>query len=191
MPRGAKPKVYNATLVATVSELYASGRTQVEIAAATGTTQKIIWRLMRRHGLTARVAAKRDQRGAKNVMWRGDAARYAALHLRVATVRGSPSECFHCGTTDAPKFEWANLTGHYEDVSDYVRLCSSCHHKMDGHVNNLPKPKLTLEQAHDIRNRRANGERLSVLAAEYGVSDGTISLIALGRTRREEDGRRC
>jgi hypothetical protein len=137
MPHGAKPKVYPAELVAEVERLYAAGHTQVEIAAMLRTTQKVIWKLMVRHGLNARVAAKRDQRGAKNLGWKGAEAGYAAAHLRVQAARGTPSLCASCGTTTAKRFEWANITGNYHDVNDYKRLCTSCHHRMDGTFKNL------------------------------------------------------
>jgi len=137
VPRGAKPKIYDKGLVARVTDLYAGGMTQTEVAAAVGLTQKVVWKLMLRHGIKARVAAKRDQRGPKNSTWKGGQARYAALHLRVATVRGKPKRCGDCGTTKAKRYEWANLTGRYDDVNDYRRLCVSCHHKMDGTVRNL------------------------------------------------------
>lgn len=41
--------------------------------------------------------------------------------------------------------------------------------------------KLTLPQVEEIVRRRGNGERLAKLAAEFGVSDRTISKIALGQ----------
>jgi hypothetical protein len=137
--RGRQRKVYDAGLVDQVRRLYESGQTQDEIAVALGHSQKVIWNLMRRHGLCAREATPRDQRGPHNNAWKGDTATYQALHLRVQTARGVPSLCAHCGTTTARRFEWANLTGRYEDTDDYVRLCCSCHHKMDGHVRNLGK----------------------------------------------------
>lgn len=137
MPRGARPKVYDRALVERIRELYAAGSTQAETAKAVAVTQKIVWNIMRRYGVRARVAAKRDQRGAKNTAWKGGAAGYAALHLRVSAERGTPSLCEHCRATDARRFEWASLTGRYDDVNDYVRLCCSCHHRMDGHARNL------------------------------------------------------
>ncbi len=137
MPRGAKPKVYDAGLVENVRALYAKGMTQDEIAELSGVTQKVIWRLMLRHEIPARVAAKRDQRGPRNLAWKGDDASYKALHLRVAVVRGKPSLCERCGTTSAARFEWANLSKKYADPNDYIRLCVSCHHRMDGTASNL------------------------------------------------------
>lgn len=135
--RGGKPKIYPDEMVSTVRDLYSAGMTQSEVAARMGLTQKIIWKLMLRHGIPRRPQIKRDQRGARNHAWRGADARYAALHLRVAAVRGKPSLCEHCGTTESTRFEWASLTKNYADVDDYVRLCCSCHHKMDGHARNL------------------------------------------------------
>lgn len=137
MARGSKPKIYPAKIVARVAELYANGHTQAEIAAAVGETQKVIWRLMLRSGIPARVAAKRNQRGPANSSWRGGDARYAALHLRVAEARGKPRRCEDCGTTVAKRYEWANLTGKYDDTMDYKRLCASCHKIFDGIVRNL------------------------------------------------------
>jgi hypothetical protein len=44
---------------------------QCEIAAKYGTSQKVVWRAMRKMGVAPRKAAKRDQRGALNATWRG------------------------------------------------------------------------------------------------------------------------
>lgn len=45
--------------------------TQAEIATKYGTTQKVIWLAMRKMGLKARTAAKRDQWREKNSYWKG------------------------------------------------------------------------------------------------------------------------
>jgi len=101
MPRGQKPKIYDLALVQAVARLYAQNKTQAEIAAALGRSQKVIWNLMRRHGLVDR--------------------------------------CDVCGTTEPGKhYDWANLTGRYEDVNDYKRMCRSCHFKHDGLIKNIP-----------------------------------------------------
>jgi hypothetical protein len=137
VPSGAKPKVYDAALVERVRALYASGMTQEEVGLAVGVSQKVIWKLMMRHGIEARVAAKRDQCGERNHMWRGRGAKYPALHLRVQAARGKPSLCEHCGATSGTQFEWASISHRYDDISDYLRLCRSCHSKFDGTVRNL------------------------------------------------------
>ena len=137
MPRGAKPKQYPDEMVANVRERYAAGATQAEIALALGTTQKVIWNLMVRHDIPRRVAAKRDQRGEKNSSWRGDRATYTAFHNRMYALRGKPRLCETCGTTTARSYDWANMTGRYDDPTDYRRLCRSCHWKYDNTARNL------------------------------------------------------
>lgn len=86
--------------------------------------------IIRRYGIPTRSTAKRDQRGEKNHMWRGESANYQALHLRVESVRGKPNRCARCWTT-VGRFEWANRTGNYNDIKDYVRLCVPCHRRFD------------------------------------------------------------
>ncbi len=168
MPKGIyhrkprTPRQYPGEMVAKVRALYDFGHTQEEIAASLLTTQKVIWRLMERHGIKARVAAKRDQRGPRNHSWKGDAAKYAAAHLRVKSIRGTPSRCEQCGTTDArKKYDWASLTHNYTDVNDYKRLCRSCHHVFDGKARNLGDNRRLI--THD-------GQTLSL--SEWAVKTG-------------------
>jgi hypothetical protein len=137
MPRGAKPKEYPADMVAHVERLYADGLTQGEIAKAIGTTQKVIWRLMKRHGIDARVAAKRNQFGSANHMWKGDDASKYAFHRRLYSRHGKPSKCSACGTTGAEHYDYANLSGRYEDMDDYAPMCRSCHWKYDDKAANF------------------------------------------------------
>lgn len=48
--------------------------------------------------------------------------------------KGKPSLCEHCGTTEAKKFEWANISKKYKrELDDWIRLCTKCHRKFDGH----------------------------------------------------------
>lgn len=49
-----------------------------------------------------------------------------------------PKRCDVCSTEEANKhYDWANLTGKYHDVTDYKRMCRSCHWKYDGKINNI------------------------------------------------------
>jgi hypothetical protein len=128
-----KPLVeYPEDLVSKVRELYESGLTMRETAAAAGTTVKVLQRLMPRHGIDRRPAIKRDQTGEKNDSWKGDQATYNALHLRVYAARGRPDHCSCCGRSDGGSiYEWANQTGKYTDVNDYEQMCASCHRSLD------------------------------------------------------------
>lgn len=137
MPKGQKPKQYPLHMVTAVSRLYGNGKTQTEIAAELGTTQKVIFNVMRRHGLKARVAAKRDQSGDKNASWKGDRAGKQAFHRRLYALYGKPTCCLVCGTISAKAYDYANLSGRFEDPDDYMPLCRSCHSKYDGKVENI------------------------------------------------------
>lgn len=150
MPKGVydhkhiKPKNYPPELVSRVEDLYNAGLTQDEVALKLGLTQKVIWKLMKNHGLATRVAGKRDQAGPRNHMWAGAEAGYQALHLRVAQLRGKPTACDRCPQGDPGlRYEWANLTGRYADPDDYERMCVSCH------------------RIYDAQRRAATGERTS------------------------------
>jgi len=138
MPKGVyphthmKPKTYPPEMVSRVQALYVAGKTQTEIAHEFNVSQKVIWRLMKNHKVTARTASKRDQSGDVNHMWRGDKAGYQALHLRVETQRGKPDQCNRCGRNGPNvRYEWANLTGRYGDGEDYERMCIPCHRRFD------------------------------------------------------------
>lgn len=75
-----------------------------------------------------------DEARARGVAtnWRGQKASKAAKHAWVRRKRGTPSRCEYCGTTEAKKFEWANVDHKYRRVlEDYVRLCTPCHRKYD------------------------------------------------------------
>jgi len=53
---------------------------------------------------------------------------YSRLHQRVENTFGKPNHCSLCGRDDvSTKYEWHNINGRWEDVTDYIRLCAKCH----------------------------------------------------------------
>jgi hypothetical protein len=113
-------------------ELYESGASQVEIAKILNTSQKVIFRVFKENNFKCRIAAKRNQLKENNDSWKGNDAGYSAFHRRLESISGKPKKCQICGTTDIKKtYDWANLTGKYEDPLDYKRMCRSCHWKHD------------------------------------------------------------
>lgn len=57
---------------------------------------------------------------------------YKILHYWVERQLGKPMKCDNCGTITAKRFEWANIGGEYKrDLSDWKRLCTSCHRFFD------------------------------------------------------------
>lgn len=68
--------------------------------------------------------------GEANPIWKGDSVGYSALHAWVRRKLGTPNLCGRCNTTTAKRYEWANISGEYKrDLSDWIRLCTSCHRK--------------------------------------------------------------
>lgn len=59
---------------------------------------------------------------------------YTALHEWLYIRLGKPRLCENCGATDKKKYEWANISDKYfRDITDWARLCTSCHRLFDGH----------------------------------------------------------
>jgi hypothetical protein len=117
--------------------LYRDGMTQKEVATEMGLTQKIVWRCLRDAKEVCRPDAPRNQKAELNNNWKGNDATYKAFHYRMKALRGKPELCEVCGSTDKSRsYDWANLTGKYDDPSDYKRMCRSCHWKYDKkHLN--------------------------------------------------------
>ena len=73
--------------------------------------------------------------GERSVEWKGDDAGYQAKHMWIRKQLGTPSECENCTlkSSNSRQFHWANISGEYKrDLSDWVRLCVSCHMLIDG-----------------------------------------------------------
>lgn len=115
----------------TVRSLYVAGSTQREIAVALSVSQRSVHALMKRAGIVARKAAKRDQVGARNHRWKNLGVSYLAAHKRVYRLRGKPQRCEKCEDTSRRMYHWANVSGRYDDPTDYVRLCVPCHRRFD------------------------------------------------------------
>lgn len=52
-------------------------------------------------------------------------------HELVYLHRGAPEHCVHCGTTENRMYHWANVSGNYANVNDFIRLCVPCHSAFD------------------------------------------------------------
>lgn len=78
----------------------------------------------------------------KSASWKGDnITSYQHLHRWIRSTYGKPSKCDDCGISDSRKrYEWANISGEYRrDISDYKRLCRSCHTVFD--IENPKRPQ--------------------------------------------------
>lgn len=134
---GKKPRDYPPEIVRLICGMYEAGMTVAEIRECAPKGYRV-QTVLERYLPQRRVAAKRDQSGERNHSWKGDGARYSSLHLRVAVARGKPQYCAACDRTDSEvRYEWANLTGRYDDIHDYVRLCVPCHRRTDQRLRYL------------------------------------------------------
>ncbi len=69
-------------------------------------------------------------KGELSYHWKGNEVGYGGLHDWVRKQLGRPKKCERCGTIEAKKYEWCNISGKYRrDLSDWERLCVSCHRK--------------------------------------------------------------
>lgn len=85
----------------------------------------------------------KERLGSIHSFWKGDDVGYVALHSWVARRLGKPMTCQNCDDTSRSNrsYQWANLSHKYKrDLSDWARLCASCHKLYD---NNKIKLKLT------------------------------------------------
>lgn len=155
-PQGRKQRTYcsracyHLSQVAAIDwhraiQLYESGATQKGVAAALGVSQGVIWKTLHRHGIVCRPQAHlRHSCGSANPRWKGAGASYTAFHQRLYTLFGNPRLCSVCGTTIAKRYDWANMTGRYDDPADYRRMCRSCHFKRDRAVVRQPRVRKRL-----------------------------------------------
>ena len=76
--------------------------------------------------------------------WKGEKAKYSAIHVWVVKHKGVASVCSFCGvTSEKTRIEWSNKDHKYRrNLEDYVALCVDCHYvydKENGLNNYRPK----------------------------------------------------
>lgn len=135
-PEWRKTKSESLRLIldeAAICSFYVAGASMRELADRYGVSRKAITGVLTRSGVTIRKAKPRNQWGEANANWHGDDATISKMHRRLDRRFGTPQKCDVCGTTDPQRtYDWANLTGDYANLTDYVRMCRSCHRKHDG-----------------------------------------------------------
>lgn len=72
--------------------------------------------------------------GKLSSQWKGDRAKYQALHIWIRTHHGKADHCSNkkCEGKSS-EFQWALKSGksYSRNVNDYQQMCRSCHRKMD------------------------------------------------------------
>lgn len=113
--------------------------------------------------------------GKDHPNWKNDQVGYVALHEWVRKQLGESKLCGDCGTITAKRYEWANISGEYKrDITDWKRLCTSCHLKFDKHIWKKGHIKFTNEQILEIKKSELSSRKLAKI---YKVVHSTILYI--------------
>lgn len=124
-------------------KLHNEGFTQMMLSKEFGIGRKSVSNAIARLNLLHHKSIKRNQFGSNNSNWKGCSANLVSKHKRLYRAFGQPSTCDVCGTSENNKsYDWANLSGDYDNPSDFKRMCRSCHSKYDKkHENFKSKSK--------------------------------------------------
>jgi hypothetical protein len=127
---------------------------------------------------------KETPHGDRHGNWRGTQATVTAKHYRIRTIRGNPTTCIW-GCQDSWRYEWANLTGDYDDIWDYAPMCVRCHRRYDNARRTMEEDftrhpwgvrgRFSADQVRELRRRAAAGTSQTALARENNCSVSTIT----------------
>lgn len=107
------------------------GLSEERIAKLKGCSSKPVETAIAKYRIPRQTNRRAPAVGPQNPSWKGSRAGVLAMHLRVYRVRGRAADgkCSMCDTAQAK--DWANLTGDFENVYDYIRACRKCHKYLD------------------------------------------------------------
>lgn len=112
----------------------------------------------------------------RNPNWKGEEAGYSAFHKRVVSHRGKPKRCDVCGLDDPDRaYDWANLSGQRDDLTDYARMCRPCHRRYDYERSGEAASRRARNVA--IVARRAAGASLVSIARDVGLTPQQVGYI--------------
>jgi hypothetical protein len=115
---------------------------------------------------------------------------YFKFHYRVRKLKGSPHKCEACGTDSLTEFyEWANLTGDFENPDDYKRMCRKCHRKHDKKDFRLYK-KINAQIEKEIVDLLITGKTQQEIAVKYDIGKNLVSVIGLRNGLRRKTRKR-
>lgn len=129
-----------------------------------------------------------NQKGEDHQAWKGDQITRSGLHAWLRRTFGKPSTCENCGTIEAKRYDWANISGKYlRDINDFKRLCVKCHKKFDNHLlargEKQGSSKLTENQIVKIRKMyKTNKFSQREIAKKFSVSQHNIHRITNNET---------
>ena len=71
--------------------------------------------------------------GEKHPNWKGEKAKYSAIHMWIKTHKQRTYKCSDCGKSgNAYQIHWSNIDHQYSrNLDDYIERCVPCHKKYD------------------------------------------------------------
>lgn len=146
-PRKGKKREYPQELIEEITSKYQSGMTIAEIQSETDGVK--VQHVLQRHLEKRRIAAKRNQSGGLNHMWKGNDAGYEAAHWRVKNIHGSAriNTCIDCGEM-ADDWSYDGLDPEEKQdpihgcwyslkINHYQARCRECHRQYDKKIREL------------------------------------------------------
>lgn len=149
MPSGRKPREYPPDVVELICSMYRNGMTVAEIRAAAPRGYRV-QTILERYLPERRPAAKRNQDGAANHMWKGSDAGYQAAHLRLAQLNGKARD-HQCADCEKQAADWSYEGGcpdeqrspvgsppyciHPDHYRPRCRPCHRAHDRIGGDAN--------------------------------------------------------
>ena len=115
--------------------------------------------------------------------WKGDRAKYKAIHMWVGIHWGKPQYCECCHSVKKQMYHWANISGKYlRRRYDWKRVCVSCHKNFYGKIlkgEELPQSKLNRFQVLRIRFMKMIRPKLSQykIAKMFNIQVMTINRV--------------
>jgi hypothetical protein len=71
------------------------------------------------------------KKGENHPQWKGNRSSYNAFHIWIRNNFGKAVHCDIDANHKSTRYHWANLTGDYRNINDYVQLCPHCHSLFD------------------------------------------------------------
>lgn len=66
----------------------------------------------------------------KHWWWKGDEAKYSAIHMWIRKKLGTATKCEDCGIKGRSRYHWHCINKKYNrNLNNYVQLCPVCHKK--------------------------------------------------------------
>lgn len=136
---------------------------------------------------------KGDHLNELSFNWKGDEVGKVPLHLWVIRRLGKPTKCEFCGKDNLSghKIHWANKSRTYKrDITDWIRLCVSCHKKYDFKmIPNLQKNNTTGHKGV-YWNKMNKNWRAKIKVNQKSIDLGSYSKFKEAVLAREDAERR-